>query len=392
MLLLCSVTVNFVLGFDIIVVALQLLMSFVRINDFIPYHQTTEACNVIVGATNIDYILSIISTLFVYIFLAPGMFIITSTVVPGNPTELLMYIPFLDRQHEDVLFKQFDIMAPIRRKVDHQSHTIMVSQRSLLYQVDKQTSSSKGKVKKKDDTPKYKRFDDYASLSFSVFFFPVLQGDRVILKLCKKYFDYVCSELDHQGTEDELLVVPLEEGSRCSRALSCAKQKHEKTFRQLCNKFYGRIKGQSDKELIEAYKSQKLLAQQTLTGDIFEEGDKKGGQECEGKEKDLSVFFNLCRCVQRSEDKVLTDKAPTEQQPSSGHITYTYTDLCGWIETDIKECAGKYSTFRCLVESVPAAGVVFDIIVRILSFTVGHVTTTVGLSSWLLTTWKMVIL
>ena len=56
--------VDFVFSFDIVVTYLQLLISLVRVKEFIPYHMTTEACNVIEGVTNIDYVLSTISTSF----------------------------------------------------------------------------------------------------------------------------------------------------------------------------------------------------------------------------------------------------------------------------------------------------------------------------------------
>ena len=398
-LLVVSVTVDFVLGFDIIVTALQLLISFVRVREFIPYHQTTEACNVIEGATDIDYILSTISTAFMYIFLQPGVFIITSMIVPGVPSELHIYFPYLDRHQRDMLWKPVDFIVAIRQKIDSQS-VPRVSQRSVVYS----TATAKADLEDEPSKELYlksearkPRFEDYAvatnyytSLSLSTLLSPVLQADRLVLWVCKKYFEYLYAELDHQTSEDELLVLAV---ARTSYNEDEAVIK--KTFRRLCNKFYNPIKKMSDEALINEYLSQKAQAQVSLEGDIFALGDSISGLSSHEHYKAFPVFFNLCRCVKqqssgrRSGKRTSSKKERISVQPS-GKYAFTYIALCNWIEYDIKQFLMTFSTYRRLVETVPVIGLAADLVIKILSFSIGHVTTRVGLSAWILTVWKMV--
>jgi len=402
----CSLAVDFVLGFDIVVTALQLLISFVRVREFIPLHVTTEACNVIEGINNIDYVLSTISTAFMYVFLAPGVFIITSMIVPGVPSELHVYIPYLDRQQEDVLWKPIDIIVTIRNKVDSQR---MPSYRSMIYSAgssdtkteQEDVSSSKELYLKGDNETRKPRFQDYsvvtfnyASLSLSAVLSPVLQADRLVLWVCKKYFEYLSLELDHQASEDELLVLAVAQTTH-DEDKTIAK----KTFRQLCNKFYNPIKKLSDEALANEYLSQKHQAQLSLEGDIFALGDNIGGLASHEHYKAFPVFFNLCRCVKqqsggrrsgkRSGKRNSSKKEHIDLQPS-GRYSFTYISLCNWIEDDIKLYVMSFHAYRRLVEAVPLIGLAVDVIIKILSFSVGHVTTTVGLSAWMLTAWKMV--
>ena len=407
-LLLCSVMVDFVFSFDIVVTCLQLLISFVRVKEFIPYHMTTEACNVIAGVTNIDYVLSTISTSFMYIFLAPGVFIIVSMIVPGVPSELYMYIPYLDRQQEDVLWKPFDVMLPIRQKIDSQdmsSDTKRVSHRSVVYsagssdtkaEVEDVSSNKELCLKSESDSIK-PRFEyssvftyTYVSLSLSVVLSPMLQADRLVLWVCKNYFEYLSLELDHQGTEDELLFLAVAQTTYHEDKTAA-----KKTFWRLCNKFYNPINKQTDEALINEYLVQKHQAQLSLEGDIFALGDSIGGLASHEHYKAFPVFFNLCRCVKQQSDskRNLRDKgsspSPPDIQPSRRY-SFTFISLCKWIEADIRYYVMSFRAYRCLVEEFLLIELATDVVIKILSYTIGHVTTTVGLSAWLLTAWKMV--
>lgn len=415
--------------------ALQLLFSFVRVGDFIPVHQTTAACNVIVGAGNIDFILSAVSTAFMYIFFAPGVFIITSIVVPGTPKELYMYIPYLDREQEDVLCIKYDIMVNIRQKLE--------------YTVSSKGSKSEKKLKKGSREEMYlkskpgtRRFDDYAvfrctfnyALKPVVYVLsPLLHGDRIVIWLSKQYFLFLCEQLDHQDTEDNLLLLSTGDPTTDKRA-------PEKSFRSLCDKFYNPINVKAlidaklidekvvsqtlcskvcsmikvdktliDEVLIKEYLSQKKQAQeffsqnkkkvlsqkqeeqQSSTFDVYELGDKIGGDVKDDNYKAFPIFFNLCRCVGDESNVSLSTKKPVAHTASDKH-SFTYITLCYWIEADIKLYASTFSSYRNLVETVPGIGVLFNFIIKILSFSVGHLATTVGLSAWLLTAWKVVTL
>ena len=403
-LLLCSVMVDFVFSFDIVVTCLQLLISLVRVREFIPYHMTTEACNVIEGVTNIDYVLSTISTSFMYFFLVPGVFIIVSMIVPGVPSELYMYIPYLDRQQEDVLWKPVDVMLPIRQRIDSQGmsrDTNGVGHRSVVYSDTKtaleDVSSNKELYLKSESESRKPRIEyssvftyKYASLSISVVLSPMLQADRLVLWVCKKYFDYLILELDHQGTEDELLFLAVAQTTYHED-----KTATKKTFQRLCNKFYNPINKQTDEALMNEYLSQKHQAQLSLEGDIFALGGSIGGLASHEHYKTFPVFFNLCRCVKQQSDskRNLGDKGSSPSHPDiqpSRRYSFTFISLCKWIEADIKHYAMSFSAYRCLVEEFLLIELATDAVIKILSFTIGHVTTTVGLSAWLLTAWKMV--
>jgi hypothetical protein len=216
----------------------------------------------------------------------------------------------------------------------------------------------------------------------------MLQADRLVLWVCKKYFDYLSLELDHQGTEDELLLL-------AQTTYHEDKTAAKKTFQRLCNKFYNPINNQTDEALINEYLSQKHQAQLTLEGDIFAMGDSIGGLVSHEHYKAFPVFFNLCRCVKQQSDSKLKLKvkgsspSPPDIQPSRRY-SFTFIILCKWIEADIKHYVMSFSAYRCLVEEFLLVELATDAVIKILSFTIGHVTTTVGLSAWLLTAWKMV--
>ena len=418
-------------------------------------------------------------------------------IVPGNPDELIVYIPSYVHDNDTnrlvLTYTTIDIASIINNRINQVYH--IHDNNSVI-----------------NDMNKIKH--EHTSLFISLLSI-VLHGDRGIIWIYKRFYEYLYNETNHQYTEYEL------------SHDSILKDDIKMSFRYICNKFFNHISNKiNENTLIEQYYNQKKqLLLVRGDDDIYELGDSISGNDKDEHYKQYPIFLNLCRCVRHSSDKksssgkrrsrkhdndddneaiqvhdtskevdddneaiqvhgtskevdddneaiqvhctskevdddneaiqvhctskevvdddneaiqvhgtskeVVDDDNEAiqvhgiskevddddDKEASLGHhdrndnhlkyeskeaiqysdtkskrAQFTFYILCQMIESELKDYVNSFTTYRQYVRMLPMIGIAVNIVIKMLSFNVGHVITSVGLSAWYLTVWKMVSL
>jgi len=97
------VAVQVLLSMRPLLSALQYLMSFTSVQSFFPFHNYTSACNNIQNFDGIDATLAGMSTVLVYLLIAPVIYTVATVMVPGLPKNDFK-LPFIGNITRNGLF------------------------------------------------------------------------------------------------------------------------------------------------------------------------------------------------------------------------------------------------------------------------------------------------